>query len=159
LMEKYALGGGVEHQYLHIKTNNLPESNPLRKIENSYFLSAYGYIKADNRDNPNFPRSGLKFDGTFKYLLKSNADDFTETSRINVNAEWNQPISRWLSARAFGSFGTYLSNYPPASQKFVIGGYVEQDFLNYTRFYGLPFFTAAGDNKLILGSTLQAKFL
>jgi len=159
LVEKYALGGGIEHQYLSIKTNNLPASNPLRTIENSYFFSAYGYIKADNRDNPNFPRNGLKFDGTFKYVFKSNSADFTETSKVNVSAEWNQPISRWLSARSFGSFGTYFSNYPPVSQKFILGGYVEQEFLNYSRFYGLPFLSAAGDNKLILGATLQARFL
>jgi len=159
LMEKYALGGGVEHQYLNIKTNNLPTSDPLKKIENSYFLSVYGYLKADNLDNPNFPRTGLKFDGTFKYLFDSNRKDFNETSRINVNAEWNQPISRWLSFRAFGSFGTYLSNYQPFSQKFILGGYVEQNFLNYTRFYGLPFMSASGDNKIVLGSAIQARFL
>jgi len=159
LMEKYALGGGVEHQYLNIKTNNLPASDPLKKIENSYFLSVYGYLKADNLDNPNFPRAGLKFDGTFKYLFDSNRKDFNETSRINVNAEWNQPVSRWLSVRAFGSFGTYLSNYQPASQKFILGGYIEQNFLNYTRFYGLPFLSASGDNKIVLGSAVQARFL
>lgn len=159
LVEKYALGAGLEHQYLSIKTNNLPASNPLRTIENSYFLSAYGYLKADNRDNPNFPRTGLKFDGTFKYVFQSNSDDFNETSKVNVSAEWNQPISRWLSVRSFGAFGTYFSNYPPVSQKFILGGYVEQDFLNYTRFYGLPFLSAAGDNKLVWGTTLQARFL
>lgn len=159
LVEKYALGGGIEHQYLNIKTHNLPASDPLKTIENSYFLSAYGYLKADNLDNPNFPRNGIRFEGNFKYLFQSNSDDFTETSRINVEAEWNQPITYWLSARSFGSFGTYFSNYPPISQKFILGGYVEQKFLNYSRFYGLPFLSAAGDNKLVLGSTLQAKFL
>src|SRR5690606_549865 len=159
LYEKYAIGGGIQHQYLNIKTNNLPVSNPLRKPENAYFASVYGFIKADNRNNPNFPTKGFKFDGNFKYLFSSNAGDFTETSMLKADLEVNQSFNQWISARFFGSFGTYFSNYPPISQKFALGGYVEQDFMNYTRFYGLPFFTATGDNKMLVGSTIQAKFL
>ncbi len=159
LFEKYALGGGFEHKYLDIKTNNLPTSDPNRRIENSYFLSAYGYLRADNLDNPNFPRNGLKFNGLFKYLFSSNADDFNETSMVSVNLEGNKSLNRWLSIKGFGEFGTYLSNFPPPSQKFVLGGYVEQKFMNYSRFYGLPFLTASGDNLMVLGSKVQAKFL
>lgn len=159
LAEKYAIGGGIEHQYLDIKTNNLPSSNPLKRIENSYFLSAYGFVKIDNRNNPNFPQRGVKFDGVFNYLFSSNSDDFTETSSLSVNLEANYPFNNWISGRVFGSFGTYFSNFPPISQKFILGGYVEQHFMNYTRFYGLPFLTASGDNKTVFGSTVQAKFL
>lgn len=159
LLEKYALGGGLEHKYLDIKTNNLPTSDPNQRIENSYFLSAYGYLRADNLDNPNFPRNGLKFNGLFKYLFSSNADEFNETSMVSVDFEGNKSLNRWLSIKAFGEFGTYLSNFPPPSQKFVLGGYVEQKFMNYSRFYGLPFLSASGDNLMVLGSKVQAKFL
>lgn len=159
LFEKYALGGGFEHQYLNIRTNNLPTSDPNRRIENNYYLSTYGYVKADNLDNPNFPRKGLKIDGTFKYIFSSNSDDFNETSLITFDIEGNKDLTSWFSLRGFGSFGTYFSNYPPISQKFQIGGYVEQEFMNYSRFYGLPFFTDSGDNKLVIGGAAQAKFL
>lgn len=159
LYEKYAIGGGIEHQYLSIKTNNLPYSNPMKRPENSYFAGLFGYIKADNRKNPNFPSEGFKFDGAIKYLFSSNADSFNETTLIASDLEINQPISRWISGRLFGSFGTYLSNFPPASQKFALGGYVEQRFMNYTRFYGLPFFSVTGDNKMVIGSSIQLKFL
>ncbi len=159
LFEKYALGGGVEHTYLDIKTNNLPSSDPNSRIENSYFLSAYGYVRADNLDNPNFPRNGLKFNGVFKYLFSSNSSEFNETSMISVNLEGNKSLNRWLSIKGFGEFGTYLSNFPPPSQKFILGGYMEQKFMNYSRFYGLPFLSASGDNLMVLGSKLQAKFL
>lgn len=159
LFDKYAIGGGIEHQYLSIKTNNLPDSNPKQTMENSYFISTYGFLRADNLDNPNFPRKGLKFDGVFKYIFSSNTDHFNETSMLTASLELNKDLNRWLSVRGFGSFGTYFSNYPPISQKFTIGGYVEQEFLNYTRFYGLPFFTDSGDNELVIGGALQAKFL
>ncbi|MGB6084148.1 patatin-like phospholipase family protein [Moheibacter sp.] len=159
LFEKYALGGGIEHKYLDIKTKNLPASDPNRRIENSYFLSAYGYFKADNLDNPNFPRNGLKFNGTFKYLFSSNTDEFNETSMISTNLEGNKSLNSWISIKGFGEFGTYLSNYPPRSQKFGLGGYVEQQFMTYSRFYGLPFLYVSGDNLMVLGSKLQARIL
>ncbi len=159
LYEKYAVGGGVEHQYLNIKTNNLPVDSPFRRIENSYYMSVYGYLRGDTRSNPNFPRQGVKFDGEFKYLFQSNADNFNETSSISTSFEINRPISPWASARLFGSFGTYFSNFPPIAQKFTLGGYVEQNFMNYTRFYGLPFFTVSGDNKMVLGTAIQTKIL
>lgn len=159
LFERYAFGGGLEHQYLDIKTNNLPTSDPNRRIENNFFLSTYGFLRADNLDNPNFPRKGIKFDGTFKYIFSSNTDNFNETSLVTLDFEGNKNISRWLSVKGFGSFGTYFSNYPPISQKFQLGGYAEQKFMNYTRFYGLPYFTDSGDNKFLIGGALQAKFL
>lgn len=159
LYEKYAIGGGIEHQYLSIKTNSLSPSNPLRRIENSFFMSAYGFIRADNRDNPNFSRRGLKFDGTFKYIFESNSNNFNETSSLSASLEINQPYNHWLSGRFFGSFGTYFSNFPPVTQKFLLGGYVEQRFMNYSRFYGLPVLTVSGDNKMIFGSAIQAKLL
>ena len=159
LFEKYALGGGIEHKYLDIKTKNLPVSDPSQRIENSYFLNAIAYIKADNLDNPNFARNGLKFNGMFKYIFSSNADDFNETSMVTVNLEGNKSLNRWLSVKGFGEFGTYLSNFPPISQKFILGGYIEQSFMNYSRFYGLPFLSASGDNVMVIGSKVQGRFL
>lgn len=159
LFDKYAIGGGLEHQYLNIKTDNLPFSNPDRKIENSYFLRLYGFVKIDNLDNPNFPMNGLKFNGLFKYNLKSNAEGFEEMPMISAWFDGNKSINKWLSLKLFGKFGTYFSYHPLISQKFALGGYAEQDFLNYSRFYGLPFFSAGGDNLLLLGGQLQTKIL
>lgn len=157
--EKFALGGGIEHQYIDIKTNNLPGSSYYKRIDNGYYLSAYGFIKADNLDNPNYPRKGIKFDGNLKYIFSSNTDNFNETSMASLNFEANQSLNKWLSLKFFGSFGTYFSKYPPISQKFMLGGYTHQKFINYSKFYGLPFAYEIGNNLLSIGSSLQGKFL
>lgn len=159
LFDKYALGGGLEHQYLSIKTENLTFNDPLRNIENSYFLSLYGYFKIDNLDNPNFPMNGLKFNGLFKYMFKSNAADFEETPMVSAWFDANKSLNSWLGIKLFGKFWTYFGNPAPISQKFALGGYVDQDFMNYSRFFGLPFFTAGGENLLIFGSQIQARIL
>lgn len=159
LFDKYAIGGGIEHQYLSIKTDNLPVNNPTRQIENSYFLRLFGFVKIDNLDNPNFPMNGLKFNGLFKYNFKSNSEEFVEMPMISAWFDGNKSLNNWLSVKTFGKFGTYFSNHPNLSQKFALGGYVEQDFMNYSRFYGQRFFTAGGDNLLLIGGGLQAKVL
>lgn len=157
LYEKYAIGGGIQHQYLNIKTNNLPVGDPYQKMDDNYYISVYGYFKADNLDNPNFPRNGLKIDGIFKYMLNSNAEDFNENSMVRANAQINKPINSWLSINAFGQFGVFLNEGVPITQKFILGGFVEQDFMNYSRFYGLPFITATGDHLMLIGTKAQAK--
>lgn len=158
-VDKYAVGGGIEHQYLSINTDNLPLQHPGRKIENSYFVSLYGFFKADNLDNPNFPMNGMKINGLFKYFLKSNANEFNETPMISANFKLYKSMNKWLNINLFGEFGTFFSKHPPLAHQFALGGYVEQNFLNYSRFYGLPFFSAGGENLLLLGGGLQAKLI
>lgn len=159
LHEKLAIGTGLEHQYLAIKTSNLTHGNPNKKLENSYFLSLYGYLKADNLDNPNFPMKGLNFNGKFKYIFSSNSSDFEETSLITGRLEANQKLNSWLSIQEFGKFGAYLNDHPSPAQRFTLGGFVQQDFMNYSRFYSLPFFHDSGDNLVLIGAKVQAKVL
>lgn len=159
LSNRYAIGGGIEHQYLSVKTNNLPNSDPNRRIENGYYLKFFGFLRADNLDNPNFPSKGIKIDNVFKYLFKSNSPNFSETSMLNVKLQANYPLNKWLSLQTFGEFGTFFSDNPPITQKFLLGGFVEQTFLNYSRFYGLPFLSHTGDDLVVLGGKLQAKAL
>src|SRR5690606_38670350 len=71
----------------------------------------------------------------------------------------NKSLNSWLGIKLSGKFGTYFGNPAPISQKFALGGYVDQDFMNYSRFFGLPFFTAGGENLLIFGSEIQARIL
>lgn len=159
LFEKYAIGGGLEHQYLNIKTNNLPTDDPIRQIENYYYMSFYSYLKADNLDNPNFPRKGIKINSKFKYNFSSNSEDFKNNSLIRLKFQFNRPLNKWLSFNIFGDYGNYITGNAPNAHKFILGGFVEQDFLNYSRFYGLPFLTSAGDHLLVVGSKLQTKIL
>ena len=160
LKEKYAIGIGLEHQYTNVFTNNYIEDDQNIMAENEgYYWKAYGYIKADNRNNANFARSGIKFDGTFKYIFDSNVNGFQNNYLLESSLEANFPLNNFLSYRFTANFGTFFNDNVTLPQKFFLGGYVEQDFFNYTKFYGLPFGSAVGDNQLIFGSALQAKIL
>ncbi len=160
LKEKYAIGIGLEHQYANVFTNNYiePNQNFASHIE-GYFWKAYGYIKADNRNNANYARTGVKFDGTFKYIFDSNVNGFENNYLLESSLEANFPLNNFLSYRFTANFGTFFNDNVTMPQKFYLGGYVEQDFFNYSKFYGLPFGSAVGDNQLIFGSHLQARIL
>ncbi|MFA5618904.1 MAG: patatin-like phospholipase family protein [Weeksellaceae bacterium] len=159
LSEKYAIGGGLEHQYISIKTDNLTMSSPYKSLENSYFLNLFGYLKIDNLDNPNFPKNGIKIDGVFKHFLASNTNDFERNSFVNLNFEGNKSANAWLTFTGFGQFGFYFSKNVPESQKFLLGGFVEQNFMNYSRFYGLPFLSDSGSFLLTVGGRMKANIL
>ncbi|WP_313579287.1 patatin-like phospholipase family protein [Chishuiella sp.] len=160
IKEKFAIGIGLEHQYTNVFTNNYLEDNKeISSKTEGFFWKGYGYIKADNRNNANYARSGVKFDGTFKYIFDSNIDNFETNYLLEGNLEANFPLNNFLSYRFTANFGTFFNGNVTTPQKFYLGGYTEQHFLNYTKFYGLPFGSAIGDNKLIFGSQIQAKVL
>lgn len=161
IKERYAIGVGLEHQFSNVYTRNIINNSnyPLKVKEKGYYWKGYAYIKADSRDNPNYPTRGLKFDGTMKYLFDSNIEDFEKIYELEVSLEKNFHINNFLSYRFTANFGTFFNGNNTIPQKFVAGGYVEQKFLSYTKFYGLPFATALSNNKLILGSQIQGKIL
>ena len=161
LKERYAIGIGLEHQYIDLYTKNIvnQEDHPFVTDERGSYWKAYAYIGADSRNNPNFATKGVKLASTLKYLLDANVKDFEKIYELEADLEANFHINNFLSYRFTANFGTFFNGNNTDPQKFMVGGYVKQRFLNYTQFYGLPFATAIGDNKLILGSELQFKIL
>ncbi len=161
IKEKYAIGIGLEHEFSNVSTNNYiaDEDNVFKKKEDAYFIKAFTYLKVDNRDNPNFARKGTKLDAVFGLHFNSNAEDFDKYTQLKTRLEANFPINNFLSYRFTANFGTFFNENVSSLQKYILGGYVEQNFMNYTKFYGLPFGTALGDNIFTIGSNLQAKVL
>ena len=161
LKERYAIGLGLEHQYIELYTRNVSQTDnfPFDVNDKGNYFKAYAYIVADSRNNPNFASRGVMFNSSIKYLIDSNVKNFEKIYEFEVDLEKNFHINNFLSYRFTANFGTFFNGNNTSAQKFIVGGYVQQRFLNYTKFYGLPFASAFGDNKLILGSELQFKIL
>ncbi|MBS7333489.1 MAG: patatin-like phospholipase family protein [Weeksellaceae bacterium] len=161
LKERYAIGIGLEHQYIELYTRNVIETDnfPFAVNDKGNYFKAYAYIGADSRNNPNFASRGLMFASSIKYIFDSNVKDFEKIYEFEADLEKNFHINNFLSYRFTANFGTFFNGNNTNAQKFIVGGYVQQRFLNYTKFYGLPFATALGNNKLVLGSEIQFKIL
>ncbi|WP_068597917.1 patatin-like phospholipase family protein [Vaginella massiliensis] len=161
LREKYAMGVGLEHQYLNFSTRNYidEQSSFFKRKEDANFYKAYAYFTVDNRNNPNYAQTGTKLEAMFAYFVDSDAEEFENHTQLKTRVETNLPINNFLSFRFTANFGTFFNDKISNVQKYTLGGYVEQSFINYTKFYGLPFGSVVGDNMFTAGVGLQAKIL
>ena len=161
LYEKYALSVGLEHQYVNVSTKNYVDENQsfYRQREDANFYKAFSYLRVDNRNNPNFAQTGMKLDAVFAYFLDSNAENFENHTQLKARIESNFAVNNFLSFRFTANFGTFFNANISNLQKYALGGYVEQNFMNYTKFYGMPYGSVIGDNIMTVGTSIQAKIL
>lgn len=159
LLEKYAIGIGLKHRYLKIFTNNVSIDNPNHTLQNSYFYSAFSFLKADTRDDGNFPKRGFLLNSRLSYLIASNLNDFESSLYLNTHLSYSFPITKRLSITPNFSFGYFTRNKVPNGLNFFIGGQNRVDILNTHSFYGLPFGFASGSHLLSLGLSTQYEFI
>ena len=158
--EKYALGFGFEHQFLKIKTQNLPQQDKRRKLQDNHFYIPYGYLKIDNRDNKYFPKKGMHLDIEFDYIMASTAINVYDPLYIlKSNVETNIPLNNNFTFQLGAKFNTHFNAEIPDGLNFYVGGQQKQDILNTIPFSGLKFAALSAGNILGLNGALQFNFL
>lgn len=158
LKEKYAIGLGLQHEYIKSKTDAFSSSDPLQTLDNDYYLSAYSFIKIDTRNNSNFPKKGIKFDAKAKYSLSSNANNFDKNLQLYVDFQSYIKILKVFSLQ--NSISLYTTTHNNSLfQKSFLGGDFEQNFINAHKFYGFHFGDIYGNHSLKLYSGLQYEIL
>lgn len=155
LADRYAIGIGMEHNYLKIRTNNLTQDNPFQTVQNAGFFIPYAFLKADNRDDINFPTTGFYLNAEFDYFLHSNQPNFEKTSTLKANAQFNFPLFQRFTIQTAAHVGITFFNDVPNGFNFIIGGLNQQEILNTTPFNGLPFGYASNKNLLGFNANLQ----
>lgn len=162
LNEKYAVGTGIEYSYMRISPFSYDRIDEVDhknfNKDESFFYNPYFYIKADTRDNSNFPFKGFKLDASAKYIFYSNAPNFEKFSTIKTQLSYSIPFGHRLALENQHFLGVSF-NTPSLQYKYFNGGYFEQDFLNFSKFLGLPFAYKSGDQLFSLYSSLNYKIL
>lgn len=157
LADRYAIGVGAEYNYLKAFTKNLSNTNPLQTVQNGGFLLPYAFLKADTRDDVNFPSKGFYLNSAFKYFLLSNTPNFKKSSMLKANAQFNFPLTNRLSIQTSASLGITFFNQLPNGYNFILGGLNQQEILNTTPFHGLPFGHTQNENLFGINGSLQYK--
>lgn len=158
-IQKFLIGGGVEHKYLKIKSDNLENINPT--FEKSSYLSVFGYMNFDSYDNKLFPKKGWIFSSDIQSFLDS-SDYTNEFSRftiakgeIGVVKSINKKITLKFQSEAGVSFGGNSVHF----FDFVLGGYGFNTINNFRPFYGYDFLSIAGNSYIKSCITLDYEFL
>lgn len=157
-VQKFLIGGGVELKFLKIKSETLANINPI--IDNSNYLSLFGYMKFDSFDNKYFPKKGWYFTGDIQsYLLSSNyTGDFKPYSiakgDFGVAATLFKNATIKLQTDAGFSFGQESVNF----FNFILGGYGYNPLDNFKYLYGYDYLSLAANSYIKSTGTVDYEF-
>ena len=157
-LRKYNIGGGLEFQNLTLKSDNLPQSN--KTIENSNYLSFFGYLNHDTFDNKFFPKKGWYFKSNFNYYFDSSnyTNEFTKFSiaKADMAIAFSPAKHASVILQNEGGFKVGYSSLPYFD--FVLGGYGFKDTNNIRSFYGYDFLGISGNSYVKASATFDYEF-
>lgn len=147
--DKYAIGGGLSHDYFEEKIG----LNPYQNAKN--YVNPYLYIKSDTQDDSSFPTRGfyMSLEGKILDLFNSETEEKIIQSKNRI--KFHVPVSKIFtySMDLFGGFTVNKKN--EEYYKFGMGGLFEQNLGNYARMEGYEFGQIMSDNLLTATARLQ----
>ena len=151
--DKYAIGGGISHDYYEGKFT----------WESSYsdthnFINPYVFIKTDTQDNTSFPTKGLFLYAEGKVLDLLNKEQEGRTFQLKISSQINFPLNSWLTYRLGLFGGVTVGDEISSFYQYRIGGLFEQNVGNFVKFQGYEFGQLHSKNLLTASSTFQFNF-
>ncbi len=141
--DRYAIGGGISHDYYKSKNHLLDKKN---------YINPYVFIKSDTQDDVNFPTRGIFLNAEGKILDILNSNISKNDIQAKADFSFNIPISNIFTFRVnmFGGFtlGTNVDEY----YKYRLGGIFKQNLNIFTSFGGFQF-GELSSNQLLSSST------
>lgn len=131
--DKYAIGGGISHDYYENKVVLTTEKN----IKN--FINPYIFIKSDSQNDRNFPTRGFYLHAEGK-LLDMLSQEYEEKSvQTKAKLKINIPVTSWYTNRVEIFAGFSLGENVHPFYNYRIGGIFDQNLGNFVRFAGYEF--------------------
>lgn len=145
-IQKFVVAGGLEYKHLKLKSETLNTGNPI--IENSDYLSAFGYLKYDSFDNKYFPKRGWYFNGDVQaFLFSSNyTNTFNNFTMLKADAGIAQKLFNRTTLLIQTDGGLTIGEQTVPFFNFVFGGYGFYPINNFKPFYGYDFLSFAGNS-------------
>lgn len=148
--DKYAIGGGLSHDYFETKFLGVGDY-----INAKNFINPYIFIKSDTQDDKSFPTRGILINAEGKILDLLNDENEGQTFQAKVTSQLNFPINTKFTYRLglFGglTIGENLPNY----YRYRIGGVFSQNLGNFAPFHGYEFGLISSENLFIASNTFQ----
>jgi NTE family protein len=157
-VQKFLIGGGIEHKFLKINSATLSNINPL--IDRSTYTSLFGYMKYDSFDDKYFPKKGWYFSGDIQsYLFSSNhTGDFQPFSIAKGDFGIAATLFRNTTVKFQTEAGFSFGPQSVAFFDFILGGYGYNMINNFRHFYGYDFLSLAGNSYIKSAGTIDYEF-
>ena len=157
-VQKYLIGGGVELKYLKIKSETLANIDPI--IDNSNYLSLFGYMKFDSFDNKYFPKKGWYFSGDIQsYLISSDyTGKFQPFSIAKADFGVAATLFRNVTVKFHTDAGFSFNKESVSFFNFILGGYGYNPINNFKYFYGYDFLSIAANSYIKSTATVDYEF-
>ncbi len=158
-VQKFLVGGGLEHKYLSIRSETLANLNPI--IDRSNYFSVFGYMKFDSFDNKYFPKKGWHFSGDIQsYLFSSNfTKQFNPYSIVSADFGIATTLFNNLTLKLQAEAGASIGSDSVPFFNFVLGGYGYKNLNNFVHFYGYDFLSIAANSYIKTTGILDYEFL
>lgn len=148
--EEFVFGLGLEHKWLRLRSETvIADQGQSLDLDDSNYLSAYGFLKLDTLDDLYFPTRGLFFDGDFHlYMLATQAglEDIGSFSIAKAKMGFAVPVLNSVAFNFSTEGGFNLGQADVNSLDFVLGGYGAAYINNLTDFLGYDFISFGGDS-------------
>ncbi|MDI5948620.1 patatin-like phospholipase family protein [Flavobacterium yafengii] len=157
-VQKFLIGGGIELKYLKIKSETLANADPI--IDNSNYLSLFGYMKFDSFDNKYFPKKGWYFSGDIQsYLVSSNyTGDFQPFSIAKADFGVAATLFKNATVKFNTDAGFSFGNESVSFFNFILGGYGYNPINNFKYFYGYDYLSIAANSYIKSTGTIDYEF-
>lgn len=158
-VQKFLIGGGLEYKHLKIDSQTTENVKPV--IENSDYISLFGYLKYDSLDNKYFPKKGWYLSSDFQYYGYSSnyTDAFTTFSVVKGEAGFAKTFFKKLSFNFQGEAGFAIGKKSVPFFDFILGGYGYNPVNNFKHFYGYDYLSVIGDSYMKATLTFDYEFV
>lgn len=157
IKKEFSLGLGAEHKQLKLDYNDV---NTKVRLEDNNYLSTFGTLRYDSRDDKYFPTRGAYFDGDFHlyFYSEDKEPDFEQFSIAKAKMGFAVTLLKNVYLNVFTEGGIRVGNNTTPSFDFVLGGYGNNFINNYKPFYGYDFMSIAGDSYVKADIDLHYQF-
>lgn len=158
-VQKFLIGGGVEYKKLKITSETLANMDPI--IDNSDYLSVFGYMKYDSFDDKYFPKKGWYGSGDIQsYLVSSDyTKEFNTFSIVKGDFGIAATLFKNATVKIQTEAGFSFGNESVTFFNFILGGYGYNQINNFRHFYGYDFLSIAANSYIKSTVTMDYEFL
>jgi NTE family protein len=149
--DKFAIGGGISHDYFESKTLSADFN------DGKNFINPYAFIKTDTQDDKDFATRGFYFNAEGKIIDLFDDKQQKKSIQLKAAANLNFPVNQWITYKIDLSAGLTIGEDLNPYYKYQIGGIFKQNLGNFIRFAGHEFGSQNSNNLLIASNSLQFK--